>query len=103
MEFSAGGTDMVGREQGLLKNGGIGMERSGQGVDHRTRTGYLRGGAGPALGRLREHDLSEREKAREPKYFFEFGEWAIMEKHLERLIRQGRVAHEQGRYVRRRD
>jgi glyoxylase-like metal-dependent hydrolase (beta-lactamase superfamily II) len=39
-------------------------------------------------------------KAREPKYFFEFGEWAIMEKHLERLIRQGRVAHEQGRYVR---
>ncbi len=39
-------------------------------------------------------------KAREPKYFFEFGEWAIMEKHLERLIGQGRVAHEQGRYVR---
>ena len=39
-------------------------------------------------------------KAREPKYFFEFGEWAIMEKHLQRLIQQGRVVHEQGRYVR---
>ena len=39
-------------------------------------------------------------KAREPKYFFEFGEWAIMEKHLEQLIRQGRVVHQQGRYVR---
>jgi len=39
-------------------------------------------------------------KAREPKYFFEFGEWAIMEKHLEQLIRQGRVVNKQGRYVR---
>jgi glyoxylase-like metal-dependent hydrolase (beta-lactamase superfamily II) len=39
-------------------------------------------------------------KPREPKYLFEFGEWAIMEKHLERLIRQGRVTHEQERYVR---
>ena len=39
-------------------------------------------------------------KPREPKYFFEFGEWAIMQKHLERLIRQGRVVHERGRYVR---
>jgi glyoxylase-like metal-dependent hydrolase (beta-lactamase superfamily II) len=42
-------------------------------------------------------------KPREPKYFFEFGEWAIMEKHLERLIEQGRAVHEQGRYVRRED
>ncbi len=40
-------------------------------------------------------------KAREPRYFFEFGEWAIMEKHLERLMRQGRVACEKGKYVRR--
>ena len=40
-------------------------------------------------------------KAREPRYFFEFGEWAIMEKHLQRLIRRGRVTQEQGRYVRR--
>jgi glyoxylase-like metal-dependent hydrolase (beta-lactamase superfamily II) len=39
-------------------------------------------------------------KPREPRYFFEFGEWAIMEKHLERLIQQGRAACEQGRYVR---
>lgn len=38
-------------------------------------------------------------KAREPRYFFEFGEWAIMEKHLARLIRQGRVVPEQGKYV----
>jgi hypothetical protein len=42
-------------------------------------------------------------KPREPKYFFEFGEWAIMEKHLERLIQQGRAVHEEGRYVRRED
>ena len=40
-------------------------------------------------------------KAREPRYLFEFGEWAIMEKHLQRLIRRGRVTQEQGRYVRR--
>ena len=39
-------------------------------------------------------------KPREPRYFFEFGEWAIMEKHLEKLIRQGRVARDQARYVR---
>jgi len=39
-------------------------------------------------------------KAREPKHGIEFGEWAIMEKHLEQLIRQGRVVHKQGRYVR---
>lgn len=40
-------------------------------------------------------------KAREPRYFFEFGEWAIMQKHLEKLMWLGRVAHEQGRYLRR--
>ncbi len=39
-------------------------------------------------------------KAREPRYFYEFGEWAIMGKHLSRLIRQGRAAHENGKYVR---
>jgi glyoxylase-like metal-dependent hydrolase (beta-lactamase superfamily II) len=39
-------------------------------------------------------------KAREPRYFFEFGEWAIMEKHLARLIRQGRVVQEGRKYVR---
>lgn len=33
-------------------------------------------------------------------YFFEFGEWAIMEKHLERLIRRGRMTREQDTYVR---
>ncbi len=38
-------------------------------------------------------------KAREPRSFFEFGEWAIMEKHLTRLMRQGRVVCERGRYV----
>ncbi len=39
-------------------------------------------------------------KPREPRYFFEFGEWAILGKHLDRLIRQGRVVREQGRHVR---
>lgn len=39
-------------------------------------------------------------KPREPRYFFEFGEWAIMGKHLDRLLRQGRVIQEQGSYVR---
>lgn len=37
---------------------------------------------------------------REPKIFFEFGERAIMSKHLNRLIELGRVVLEQGRYVR---
>ena len=40
-------------------------------------------------------------KPREPRYFFEFGEWGIMEKHLDRLIRLGLVEHVKGRYVRR--
>ena len=40
-------------------------------------------------------------KPREPRYFFEFGEWAIMEKHLDRLARQGLVEQVKGRYVRR--
>ena len=39
-------------------------------------------------------------KPKEPRYFFDFAEWAIMGKHLERLIRQGRVAHDEGKYVR---
>lgn len=39
-------------------------------------------------------------KPREPKESFEFGERALIGKHLERLIRQGKVAEEDGRYVR---
>jgi glyoxylase-like metal-dependent hydrolase (beta-lactamase superfamily II) len=39
-------------------------------------------------------------KPREPRYFFEFGEWGIMEKHLDRLTRQGLVEQVEGRYVR---
>jgi len=39
-------------------------------------------------------------RPREPKIFFEFGERAIMSKHLRRLIELGRVVYEQGRYVR---
>lgn len=39
-------------------------------------------------------------KPREPKAFFEWGEGAIMGKHIERLIRNGAVALENGRYRR---
>jgi hypothetical protein len=38
-------------------------------------------------------------KPREPKAFFEFGERALMKKHLERLIRLGIVLHEDERYL----
>jgi len=40
-------------------------------------------------------------KPREPKAFFEWGEGAIMGKHLERLMKSGAVALEDGRYQRR--
>lgn len=39
-------------------------------------------------------------KPREPKAFFEWGEGAIMGKHLERLLRNGAIAFEGGRYRR---
>ena len=39
-------------------------------------------------------------KPREPKAFFEWGEGAIMGKHLERLMRNGAVVLEDGRYRR---
>ncbi len=39
-------------------------------------------------------------KPREPKAFFEWGEGAIMGKHLERLVKSGAVALENGRYRR---
>lgn len=37
-------------------------------------------------------------RPREPKYFFEFGERALMQKHLERLISQGKIIKEQDKY-----
>lgn len=39
-------------------------------------------------------------KPREPKVFFELGELGIMKKHLERLMRQGRVASDGEKYLR---
>jgi hypothetical protein len=38
-------------------------------------------------------------REREPKAFFEFAEQALMKKHLERLIRSGRVFQEGDRYI----
>ncbi|MCP4294010.1 MAG: MBL fold metallo-hydrolase [Proteobacteria bacterium] len=37
-------------------------------------------------------------REREPREFYEFGEWANMRKHLDRLIKQGLVAHRENRY-----
>ena len=37
-------------------------------------------------------------RPREPKAFYEFGERAIMAKHLDKLMKEGRVAFEGGRY-----
>jgi len=37
-------------------------------------------------------------KPREPKEFFEYCEKALMSKHLERLMRQGKVIECQGQY-----
>jgi hypothetical protein len=38
-------------------------------------------------------------KPREPKAFFEFGERALMKKHLERFMSLGRVSKEKDRYI----
>jgi glyoxylase-like metal-dependent hydrolase (beta-lactamase superfamily II) len=38
-------------------------------------------------------------KPREPKAFFEFGERALMKKHLERFMRLGRVSKKKDRYI----
>jgi hydroxyacylglutathione hydrolase len=38
-------------------------------------------------------------KPREPKAFFEFGERALMKKHLERFMKLGKVVQEKGRYT----
>jgi len=37
-------------------------------------------------------------KPREPKSFFDFGEWALMTKHLERMIKSGEVIQSGNRY-----
>ena len=37
-------------------------------------------------------------RPREPKSFYDFGEWATMRKHLERMIRRGEVTEEDGRW-----
>ena len=39
-------------------------------------------------------------REREPKAFFKFAEQALMKKHLERLIRLGRVVREKDQYIR---
>ncbi len=39
-------------------------------------------------------------KPREPRGFFEYGERALMGKHLERMIQNGRAVFENGRYAR---
>ena len=40
-------------------------------------------------------------KPKEPKAFFELGERALMKKHLDRLIRSGRVFQKEDRYIKR--
>ncbi|MDD5206196.1 MAG: MBL fold metallo-hydrolase [Desulfobacterales bacterium] len=42
-------------------------------------------------------------RPREPKPFFEFGERALMRKHVKRLLDQGRISETDGRYRRRSD
>jgi len=37
-------------------------------------------------------------KPREPKSFFDFGEWALMTKHLDRMIKNGKVIFENSSY-----
>ena len=37
-------------------------------------------------------------RPREPKPFFEFGERALMRKHVKRLLDQGRISETDGRY-----
>lgn len=38
-------------------------------------------------------------RPREPKAFFELGERGLMKKHIERLMRLGRVVQEEGKYI----
>jgi hypothetical protein len=38
-------------------------------------------------------------REREPKAFFELGERGLMKKHLERLMRLGKVVQEKGKYI----
>jgi hypothetical protein len=40
-------------------------------------------------------------RSREPKAFFELGERALMNKHLERLVRLGKVFKEGDKYIKR--
>ena len=37
-------------------------------------------------------------KPREPKLFYEFGERALMKKHIERLMVNGKIKEDRGRY-----
>ena len=37
-------------------------------------------------------------RPREPKSFYDFGEWALMKKHLERMERRGEVREEDGKW-----
>ena len=51
--------------------------------------------------RCREEIIARRivyGRPREPKSFYDFGEWATMRKHLERMIRRGEVKEEGGRW-----
>lgn len=57
---------------------------------------FLRGGARTLAEIVGQHFVYR--KAREPRAFFEWGEGALMGKHLERLMRQGTVVLEDGRY-----
>lgn len=57
---------------------------------------YLRGGP-RSMAEIAAQCIVYR-KPREPKAFFEWGEQAIMGKHLERLVRQGKVVSQGQRY-----
>jgi len=37
-------------------------------------------------------------KPREPKSFYDFGEWAMMTKHLQRMMKRGEVIEDSGKY-----
>jgi hydroxyacylglutathione hydrolase len=53
---------------------------------------------------LRLEEIVERwivfGKPREPREYFEFGEKAIMKKHLDRLLKHGLISEDRGHYVR---
>ncbi len=38
-------------------------------------------------------------KPREPRDFYEFGEWAMLTKHLERMVKRGKIKQDAGKYV----